>query len=129
MVGANLRQVASSPPQPVKSAPTSGSLGGSRSWASFAPRGLFISSIGHSMTLPVTRCGSTLCRSSRNMKYVLSAWNRAGRSRPDRPAAWHQHFEFLYDALDGSPRGWSDPSSERRRELRVDYESVCVRQA
>lgn len=49
-------------------------------------------------------------------------------SRPDRLAAWHQHFEFLHDALDGSPRDWSAPSRDRRHELRDGYESVCVRQ-
>jgi hypothetical protein len=74
-----LRQVASSPPQPVNRIPTSGSVGGIRSWASLAPRGRFISSIGHSTTRPVIRWSSTLCRSSRNMKYVVSACDRASR--------------------------------------------------
>ncbi|MFE4670705.1 hypothetical protein ACFRI7_17025 [Streptomyces sp. NPDC056716] len=46
-IGANLRQVAGSPPRPVNSVPISGSLGGIRNRASLAPRGRFISSIGH----------------------------------------------------------------------------------
>jgi hypothetical protein len=50
-----------------------------RSAASFEPRGRFISSIGHSTTRPVSWWISTLCRSSRNWKYVVSACARASR--------------------------------------------------
>lgn len=58
---------------PANSVLTSGPDGGIRSAASFAPRGRFISSIGHSITRPVVRWISALCRSSRNRKYVVSA--------------------------------------------------------
>lgn len=58
---------------------TSGSVGGIRKAASLEPRGRFISSIGHSTTRPVIRWISTLCRSSRNRKYVVSACVRASR--------------------------------------------------
>ncbi|MFG2563209.1 hypothetical protein [Streptomyces sp. NPDC048496] len=71
--------MASSPAQPANRAPTSGALGGIRNCASFEPRGRFISSIGQSTTRPVIRWISTLCRSSRNAKYVVSAWDRANR--------------------------------------------------
>lgn len=73
VVGANFRQVASSPPHPVNSVLTSGPDGGIRSAASFEPRGRFISSMGHSITRPVIRWISTLCRSSKTRKYVVSA--------------------------------------------------------
>jgi hypothetical protein len=43
------------------------------------PRGRFISSIGHSITRPVIRWISTLCRSSRNREYVVSTWERPGK--------------------------------------------------
>ena len=58
-----------------------GAVGGIRSLASLAPRGRFISSIGHSTTRPVIWWISTLCRSSRNTKYVRQ------RLRPRQPGA------------------------------------------
>jgi hypothetical protein len=38
-----------------------------------------IPSIGHSTTRPVIRCSSTLCLDSRNVKYAVSACDRASR--------------------------------------------------
>lgn len=36
-------------------------------------------------------------------------------------AGWHNHFEFLVDALDGRPKDWSTWSLDRWRELRYAY--------
>ncbi|MEU4200419.1 SRPBCC domain-containing protein [Streptomyces sp. NPDC045470] len=41
--------------------------------------------------------------------------------RLDCLAGWHQHFEFLVDALAGRPEDWSTWNLERWRELRADY--------
>ncbi|MEU5957377.1 SRPBCC domain-containing protein [Streptomyces sp. NPDC047525] len=42
--------------------------------------------------------------------------------RLDCLAGWHNHFEFLVDALDGRPKDWSAWSLDRWRELRESYE-------
>ncbi|SDL22251.1 SRPBCC domain-containing protein [Streptomyces indicus] len=42
--------------------------------------------------------------------------------RLDCLAGWHNHFEFLLDALDGRPKDWSTWSLDRWRELRESYE-------
>lgn len=44
--------------------------------------------------------------------------------RLDCLAGWHQHFEFLADALDGRPKDWSTWSLDRWRELRSAYENA-----
>src|SRR5664280_1446604 len=54
-------------------------VGGIRSLACCRPRGRLISSIGHSTTRPVIWWISTLCRSSRNRKWVFSACARDSR--------------------------------------------------
>ena len=77
--GANFRQVASSSRHPANSRPTCSADGGIRSRACCRPRGRFTSSIGHSTTRPVIWWISTLCRSSRNRKYVFSACARDSR--------------------------------------------------
>ncbi|MEU3743392.1 SRPBCC domain-containing protein [Streptomyces sp. NPDC032198] len=41
--------------------------------------------------------------------------------RLDCLAGWHNHFEFLVDALDGRPKDWSTWSLEPWRELRETY--------
>ncbi|GAA3088066.1 hypothetical protein GCM10010449_09650 [Streptomyces rectiviolaceus] len=41
--------------------------------------------------------------------------------RLDCLAGWHNHFEFLVDALDGRPKDWSAWSLDRWRELRESY--------
>lgn len=41
--------------------------------------------------------------------------------RLDCLAGWHNHFEFLADALDGRPKDWSTWSLDRWRELRESY--------
>ncbi|WP_329463655.1 SRPBCC domain-containing protein [Streptomyces sp. NBC_01431] len=41
--------------------------------------------------------------------------------RLDCLAGWHNHFEFLADALDGRPKDWSSWSKERWQELRDVY--------
>lgn len=41
--------------------------------------------------------------------------------RLDCLAGWHNHFEFLADALDGRPKDWSTWSLEPWRELRETY--------
>ncbi|MER7171292.1 SRPBCC domain-containing protein [Streptomyces mesophilus] len=41
--------------------------------------------------------------------------------RLDCLAGWHNHFEFLLDALDGRPKDWSTWSLDRWRELRESY--------
>ncbi|MGW0735861.1 SRPBCC domain-containing protein [Streptomyces sp. NPDC002851] len=41
--------------------------------------------------------------------------------RLDCLAGWHDHFELLADALDGSPKDWSTWTRERWRELRELY--------
>ncbi|MEU5437620.1 SRPBCC domain-containing protein [Streptomyces sp. NPDC020719] len=46
--------------------------------------------------------------------------------RLDCLAGWHQHFEFLADALAGRPKDWSTWSPERWRELRETYERTAV---
>ncbi|MBD0745736.1 SRPBCC domain-containing protein [Streptomyces sp. CBMA152] len=46
--------------------------------------------------------------------------------RLDCLAGWHQHFEFLADALDGRPKDWSTWSLERWRELRDTYERTAL---
>ncbi|MCX4549053.1 SRPBCC domain-containing protein [Streptomyces sp. NBC_01387] len=40
----------------------------------------------------------------------------------DSLAGWHIHFEFLYDALEGSPKDWSSWNRERWQLLRAAYE-------
>ncbi|WP_405659573.1 SRPBCC domain-containing protein [Streptomyces sp. RK9] len=42
--------------------------------------------------------------------------------RRDCLAGWHQHFEYLADALAGRPVDWSTWSAERFRELRRSYD-------
>lgn len=42
--------------------------------------------------------------------------------RLDCLAGWHNHFEFLVDALDGRPKDWSTWSLEPWRELRETYQ-------
>ncbi|MEV6792804.1 hypothetical protein AB0M87_12535 [Streptomyces sp. NPDC051320] len=46
--------------------------------------------------------------------------------RLDRLAGWHQHFEFLHDALAGRPKDWSAQDPEHWRRLRDGYRSVCA---
>ncbi|MGV9880489.1 SRPBCC domain-containing protein [Streptomyces sp. NPDC003006] len=41
--------------------------------------------------------------------------------RLDCLAGWHDHFEFLADALDGRPKDWSTWNLDRWRELREAY--------
>ncbi|MEU7583863.1 SRPBCC domain-containing protein [Streptomyces sp. NPDC041068] len=41
--------------------------------------------------------------------------------RLDCLAGWHNHFEFLVDALAGRPKDWSTWSLDRWRELREAY--------
>ncbi|MGW6026006.1 SRPBCC domain-containing protein [Streptomyces sp. NPDC055099] len=41
--------------------------------------------------------------------------------RLDCLAGWHNHFQFLVDALDGHPKDWSTWSLEPWRELREMY--------
>ncbi|MEV0119764.1 SRPBCC domain-containing protein [Streptomyces sp. NPDC050844] len=41
--------------------------------------------------------------------------------RLDCLAGWHNHFEFLVDALDGHPKDWSTWSLDRWHELREMY--------
>ncbi|MGW0909278.1 SRPBCC domain-containing protein [Streptomyces sp. NPDC002853] len=41
--------------------------------------------------------------------------------RLDCLAGWHNHFEFLVDALDGRPKDWSTWSLDPWRELRATY--------
>lgn len=41
--------------------------------------------------------------------------------RLDCLAAWHNHFEYLLDALDGRPVYWSAWTPDRWRELRAAY--------
>ncbi|WP_274561292.1 hypothetical protein [Streptomyces spiramyceticus] len=48
--------------------------------------------------------------------------------RLDSLAGWHNHFEFLADALDGRPKNWSTWTLDRWRELRADYERRGGRQ-
>jgi uncharacterized protein YndB with AHSA1/START domain len=36
-------------------------------------------------------------------------------------AGWHDHFEYLVDALDGRPKDWSGWTPERREALREAY--------
>ncbi|MFE0099417.1 SRPBCC domain-containing protein [Streptomyces sp. NPDC059009] len=43
--------------------------------------------------------------------------------RLDCLAGWHNHFEFLADALAGRPKDWSGWSLDRWRELRAGYEA------
>ncbi|EPH39401.1 SRPBCC domain-containing protein [Streptomyces aurantiacus] len=42
--------------------------------------------------------------------------------RRDCLAGWHNHFEFLVDALDGRPKDWSTWSQDRWSELRRQYD-------
>lgn len=42
--------------------------------------------------------------------------------RRDCLAGWHQHFEYLVDALAGRPMDWSAWSPERFQELRRSYD-------
>ncbi|MGK5628624.1 SRPBCC domain-containing protein [Streptomyces sp. URMC 123] len=42
-------------------------------------------------------------------------------------AGWHQHFEFLAEALDGRPMDWDTWSLERWRELYGRYETLGAR--
>lgn len=44
--------------------------------------------------------------------------------RLDCLAGWHNHFEFLVDALDGRPKDWSTWSLEPWRKLRDAYRAV-----
>ncbi|WP_367044139.1 SRPBCC domain-containing protein [Streptomyces sp. Je 1-332] len=44
--------------------------------------------------------------------------------RRDCLAGWHNHFEFLADALDGRPKDWSTWSLARWRELREEYQEA-----
>ncbi|MER6999970.1 SRPBCC domain-containing protein [Streptomyces sp. NPDC000410] len=39
----------------------------------------------------------------------------------DNLAGWHQHFEYLYAALDGRPTDWSAWTPDRWRQLREEY--------
>ncbi|MGW8379334.1 SRPBCC domain-containing protein [Streptomyces sp. ODS28] len=39
-------------------------------------------------------------------------------------AGWHNHFEYLLEALDGHPKDWSTWTLERWRELREAYEGA-----
>ncbi|MBW5421771.1 hypothetical protein GKQ77_09350 [Streptomyces sp. BG9H] len=41
--------------------------------------------------------------------------------RLDCLAGWHDHFEYLVDALQGRPKDWSTWSTDRWRELRETY--------
>ncbi|MFD5181773.1 SRPBCC domain-containing protein [Streptomyces sp. NPDC058372] len=41
--------------------------------------------------------------------------------RLDSLAGWHQHFEYLHDALDGRAPDWSTWTLDRWRELREEY--------
>ncbi|WP_415951271.1 SRPBCC domain-containing protein [Streptomyces sp. KLOTTS4A1] len=43
--------------------------------------------------------------------------------RLDCLAGWHDHFEYLVDALDGRPEDWSTWNPDRWRELRASYEA------
>ncbi|MFE7774414.1 SRPBCC domain-containing protein [Streptomyces sp. NPDC057445] len=43
--------------------------------------------------------------------------------RLDGLAGWHQHFEYLEDALDGRPADWSSWTPDRFRQLRDEYVS------
>ncbi|GAA3374053.1 hypothetical protein GCM10020367_36420 [Streptomyces sannanensis] len=42
--------------------------------------------------------------------------------RLDCLAGWHNHFEYLVDALDGRPADWSAWTFERWQQLRNEYE-------
>lgn len=43
--------------------------------------------------------------------------------RLSRLAAWHQHLEYLVEALDGHPQDWSAWTPDRYRELYAVYEA------
>ncbi|MDN3295590.1 SRPBCC domain-containing protein [Streptomyces ficellus] len=43
--------------------------------------------------------------------------------RLDRLADWHDHFTYLFEALDGKPADWPAWSRERWQELRDKYEA------
>ncbi|MFD7229974.1 SRPBCC domain-containing protein [Streptomyces sp. NPDC059881] len=41
--------------------------------------------------------------------------------RLDNLAGWHQHFEYLSDALDGRPADWAAWTPDRFQHLRAEY--------
>ena len=41
--------------------------------------------------------------------------------RLDSLAGWHQHFEYLSDALDGRPADWAAWTPDRFQHLRAEY--------
>ncbi|MGW7051949.1 SRPBCC domain-containing protein [Streptomyces sp. NPDC054887] len=58
------------------------------------------------------------------LRFTHEASPSAGEAPASRLARWHQHFDYLVEALAGRPRDWSAWAPAAHRELYAGYEAA-----